>query len=192
MKQFLDRFDQSSIWVRIFILALLMLVLMMGLAVARSMQRGQQSQTRITAPSSSSSSSSSSSKSPEEEAFEEAEDLVKKVEEEQNEGNLRAAKEKVDALPDGDRKNDLNNRLQAVATALGLDLQTLSSSSSSQEAAPAPSSAAPVAPAAPAASQVTTYVEQPQPAYSVPTYETPQPVVPATESTVTGESTVIE
>ncbi|MBG9367060.1 hypothetical protein [Streptococcus sp. NLN64] len=191
MKQFLDRFDQSSIWVRIFILALLMLVLMMGLAVARSMQRGQQSQTRITAPSSSSS-SSSSSKSPEEEAFEEAEDLVKKVEEEQNEGNLRAAKEKVDALPDGDRKNDLNNRLQAVATVLGLDLQTLSSSSSSQEAAPAPSSAAPVAPAAPAASQVTTYVEQPQPAYSVPTYETPQPVVPATESTTAGESTVIE
>ncbi|MBF8970690.1 hypothetical protein [Streptococcus sp. NLN76] len=191
MKQFLDRFDQSSIWVRIFILALLMLVLMMGLAVARSMQRGQQSQTRITAPSSSSS-SSSSSKSPEEEAFEEAEDFVKKVEEEQNEGNLRAAKEKVDALPDGDRKNDLNNRLQAVATVLGLDLQTLSSSSSSQEAAPAPSSAAPVAPAAPAASQVTTYVEQPQPAYSVPIYETPQPVVPATESTTAGESTVIE
>lgn len=175
MKQFLDRFDQSSIWVRIFILALLMLVLMMGLVVARSMQRSQQAKTTITAPSKSS--TSTSSKSPEEEAMEKAEEAVKKAEDEQNEGNLRTAKEKVDDLPDGDRKNELMNRLQAVASALGLDLQGLSapsSSSSQEEVVPAASSAAPVTPAA---SQVAPQVEQP--VYSQPQYvEQPtQPIV---------------
>lgn len=185
MKQFLDRFDQSSIWVRIFILALLMLVLMMGLVVARSMQRSQQAKTTITAPSKSS--TSTSSKSPEEEAMEKAEEAVKKAEDEQNEGNLRTAKEKVDDLPDGDRKNELMNRLQAVASALGLDLQGLSapsSSSSQEEVVPAASSAAPVTPAA---SQVAPQVEQPVYSQSQDVEQPTQPIVvePVPEAPVT-------
>lgn len=179
MKQFLDRFDQSSIWVRIFILALLMFILMMGLTVARSSRGNYQHSTSITAPSKSSSSSRASS---DQQVLEEVEQFVKRAEEEQNEANLRSAKEKVDALPDGEQKSDFLNRLQAVAAALGLDLQALTTQSSVAQSA------------SPAVGQATTNVEQPT--YVAPQYveqpsqptvvETP-PAAPAESTTTTSE-----
>lgn len=128
MKKYLERFDHSPLWIRLVILAVLVITLITGMVLVQ-----RQSQTSQTAASSSarssSKSSSSSKKDPvreaeikaEEEAVKAAEKAVKQYEVLQTDDKLEAAQLALEEVKDEETKAKFQARLETAASQIYYD-----------------------------------------------------------------------